>query len=200
MHGPFAAMFRGDGLPVPAYLCLLNLGHEQHALAALGRVREAMAAEDAAAWVEGLLAGPNWRPHLVAAVAYLADGDARLDREALWRRLEAGSWVAPQLTAAAFFSDAAFSARCRARLEAAGLPNAKTVASLLGAASLCEGLAPFAERAREVPAVAASLAADAAYDRSDGIVRHWATAMRALFETLAIPLVPLDPGLGPCLW
>src|SRR5579862_6862945 len=52
-----------------------------------------------------LLRQPNWRPHVVAAVALsVLPYDAETGRE-LWAAFDAGSWVAPQLGAAAFLRD-----------------------------------------------------------------------------------------------
>ncbi len=184
-YGPFAPVFESGELDVPGHVCLLNLGHESHARTVIGRVRDALAAEEPGPWVERMLGQPNWRPHLVAAVAYLADDARRLAIEPLWRRLEDGSWVSPQLAVAAFFVDPAFPERFRARPLPA---NAKTVAALIGAASLADELAAEAARARHEPEIAPLLAKDASFDRSDDIVRSWAAAIAARFAELGLPL------------
>src|SRR5688572_24296551 len=55
-----------------------------------------------------LLAEPNWRPHLVAAVAAIVSGFDAETANLLWRRLDRGSWVTPQIAAALFLVDPDF--------------------------------------------------------------------------------------------
>src|SRR5262245_47832834 len=45
----------------------------------------------------------NWRPHLVAATAVVLCGYQAEAVRLLWRQLDRGSWVAPQLAAALSF-------------------------------------------------------------------------------------------------
>ncbi len=54
-----------------------------------------------------LLSDPNWRPHLVACVALIYEPREAV-LPALWQAFDEGSWVAPQLAVAGYFSDAKF--------------------------------------------------------------------------------------------
>jgi hypothetical protein len=69
-----------------------------------------------------LLESENWRPHLVAATAVVVCGYRAEPVRLLWRRLDRGSWVAPQIAAALSIVDPEFVERARERLEA-GCPQ-----------------------------------------------------------------------------
>lgn len=64
-----------------------------------------------------LLADSNWRPHLVAAVAAIVSGYDSEATRCLWRRLDTGSWVTPQVGVALYLVDRDFEAQSRRRLE-----------------------------------------------------------------------------------
>lgn len=65
-----------------------------------------------------LLGDKNWRPHLVAAVAMIISGYQKNAVDLLWRQIDLGSWVTPQLGVALFLVDANFSVQAHIRLEA----------------------------------------------------------------------------------
>jgi len=64
-----------------------------------------------------LLEDSNWRPHLVAAVALMVlDYDQSVFLK-LWRTIDCGSWVTPQLAAVAFSRDPDFAEQSYSRLK-----------------------------------------------------------------------------------
>ena len=95
------------------YLALLHLPKEQAPFDEL--IALLSESPDAASELDALFAHGDWRGHLVAALAMLASGEPHAVA-ALWRRLELGTWVAPQLAAAAFVLDPDFETRARAHL------------------------------------------------------------------------------------
>src|SRR5260221_61819 len=66
--------------------------------------------------IELMLQGRNWRPHLLAAVAVLLSPDQASYAAMLWRTFDFGSWVAPQLAIALYFSDPAFGREAKHRI------------------------------------------------------------------------------------
>ena len=84
--------------PGTPYLALLHAKAPDRALVLLHHA--AGASPDFGADVQALLADENWRMHLIAAGAIFVAPE-RCPVEALWERIEAGSWVTPQLLAAA---------------------------------------------------------------------------------------------------
>jgi hypothetical protein len=63
-----------------------------------------------------LIAQSAWRAQLVGAAAVVLSGADESTCAALWQALDGGSWVAPQLAAAAFLVDPAFEGRTEERL------------------------------------------------------------------------------------
>jgi hypothetical protein len=210
--GPFASVFEPRELPVPAYLVLLGLWREAEASVAIDRVVEAMKRDSVARFVARLLAHPNWRPHLVAAVAYLVDQDQVLRPEWIWKAIDRGSWVIPQLVVTALFVDPLFPVHARSRVEQfcpvsvlGGLSSlerhsatgpdsnrarsAKMMASLLEAASLVPSMADWLSSTRANGDVARLLFADANTD-SPRIVASWKKQSQCLFRKRGILLAP----------
>jgi hypothetical protein len=115
---------------VPAYLPLLNLAHDT--VEAVDAVRDATvrSGEGLDAEIAALLAVNSWRPQLVGALAVLVVGanDARLT--ALWNAIDRPCWTSPQVVAVASFTDPAFDARARARLDSRGYLEARDIASM----------------------------------------------------------------------
>ena len=58
-----------------------------------------------------LLGSLNWRYHNIACIALAAGFTSPRTIEALWQRILAGSWTAPQLVATAAYIDAGFQER-----------------------------------------------------------------------------------------
>jgi hypothetical protein len=104
--------------PDPRYLVLLHLPGSP---TIFDELEAALAcSRDRSAELCALFAHRNWRCHLVAAAALLLVGDDAPALEALWATLDAGTWAAPQVVAAAYLLDADFEARARKRLLASG--------------------------------------------------------------------------------
>jgi hypothetical protein len=208
--GPFASAFEKGELRVPGYLELLNLPNRQDALVVIERVDRALAAGDPEPWVAAMLAEPNWRPHLAAAVAFLLERSARLDAKLLWDAADAGSWVIPQLVVAALFCDPLFARRARQRLDAkcpittrhwdgvvpAQLEGAvsprsgKLAAALLRLCSYVPELAGSEEQWRADPEVLALLAEDSSWDNSEEITAAWTSGVCACFAERGSVLAP----------
>lgn len=100
------------------YLCLLNLGGED-AVRAVQLVRACCrSVADPYPDINHWLDDPNWRVHLVAAVAAILQGPDPETVRRLWHRFDAGSWVTPQLAATLFLVDSDLERQSRTRLEA----------------------------------------------------------------------------------
>ena len=99
------------------YLALLNLSADDSA-DAVRLVRQCAATDVGRTSVLTLLADLNWRPTLVAAVAAaFLPSDTRII-DALWHRIDAGSWVVPQIAVVLAAIDTDFELHARQRLEA----------------------------------------------------------------------------------
>src|SRR5262249_461244 len=78
-----------------------------------------------------LLDDPRWRGQLVACHATVISGsDVDLDA-ALWRAIDGGSWVAPQLAVTSFLLDPEFEARAEQRLLSVTRRGPKVIAALV---------------------------------------------------------------------
>jgi hypothetical protein len=112
--GPFAAVWRDGPGPLP----LLHM-RSDHVQPVLSRVSDALAlADDSPSYVQLMLQDPNWRLHLVAAVATLLSSDRSNYAPALWAAFDAGSWVAPPLACTLYFVDPEFAPAARRRVVA----------------------------------------------------------------------------------
>ena len=178
------------------YLALLNLSSDDVS-EAVELVRDCWGkASDPYADIGRMLADPNWRPHLVAAVAVIVSGYHADVVNRLWLRLDSGSWVTPQIGAALFLIDPDFAARARVRLEA-GCPidvtqllsltpperhsaagpagtvhrSAKAAATLLRLLQMTSPLPDWVQNIATSEAMQALLAQD--IDRSDTIAERW---------------------------
>ena len=88
--GPFKCVFEPDANGRLGYLSLLHLQND-NVPSVIDRIEQAMRDEDAPRWIAAQLGYPNWRTHLVAAIAYLLDRTFQLDCALLWRAIDAGS-------------------------------------------------------------------------------------------------------------
>ncbi|MFT3838669.1 MAG: hypothetical protein QM723_16945 [Myxococcaceae bacterium] len=68
--------------------------------------------------LQAMLSEVNWRPQLVAAVAMLCCRPEQRPVDALWRAMDDGSWVSPQLAVVASAVDPGFLEQARRRIEA----------------------------------------------------------------------------------
>lgn len=115
--GPFAIVFTQHRGSIPSYLVLLGLFNEgtQDVISGTQSVLEP--AKDGG-WIDALFDDPNWRPHLVGAIALVLDDTEHFAPTGLWRAVDAGSWVTPQLVVTAYFVDPEFPHRVIERIEA----------------------------------------------------------------------------------
>lgn len=174
--GPFAIAFEQN----PCYLSLLNLYNSDDSKTVVTRIKGAVAAGNTQQWVNRLLAEPNWRPHLVAAIVYLLDSEPQLSYTPLWRAIDAQSWVTPQLIITAMLKDRDFATCAVDRMEDAKNRNCKLVASILSVSNEIPALATRATIWRANPQIREMLADDESYDNSNEIISNWLTAIREI--------------------
>jgi len=177
----------------------------------ISRIEQALSSDDAVQGVGALFASPDWRPHLIGAVALILDAGQRLDPTGLWQAIDAGSWVTPQLVATAYFIDPAFADRVRQRIDArcavvvpANLSpaerhratgpatpeqrSAKLLASLVRIGMLAPGLTGWLRTAASRPELAALQAADR--DKSGNIAVNWLESIDKQFRSRGRTLAP----------
>lgn len=112
-YGVFSPLFRSP----PGYLPLLNLSSREANHAVFSVVECCRVTPDPYQEIGRLLGEPNWRPHIVAAVALSVLGYDERAFIKLWAAFDAGSWVTPQLAVAAYLRDPSFSDNARRRIE-----------------------------------------------------------------------------------
>lgn len=204
---------RGFGIFAPllqdtiAYLKLLHLGDSEAAHVISSVIECCRSTLNPYEDICLLLGHINWRPHLVAAVAIATlpfNPDA--NRE-LWAAIDSGSWVTPQLAAAASFRDPAFAQHAQDRLRtgcrvdasrSAGLSaperhsatgtggslhrSAKSAASLIRLLELRETGIPVSE---ELPADVIALAGKDV-DGSGDIAENWLKMLTSQLADLGV--------------
>lgn len=123
--GCFAPLFERGG-----YLSLLNLEgpNARHAISLV--VRCCASVSNPHEDVCRLLREINWRPHLVGAVAIATLTHDREVTLELWSAIDRGSWVTPQLAAAAFLRDPLFANHARERLRSGCIVHTTAYARL----------------------------------------------------------------------
>lgn len=196
--GPFTQVFERGELPVPGYLCLLNLSKPDEALTVIRRIQLALTQPGYEPALRELLGEVNWRPHLVAAVALVLMDNPQPYIVDLWSVIRAGSWVSPQLVAVAAARDPDFIATVVQRaaqalpvVPLAGLSPAerhsatgpssthqRSAKELSAALALCEATgqnAPWVESVRADPSMVRLLEAD--IDQGGDIAVHWMTSL-----------------------
>jgi hypothetical protein len=206
--GAFAAVLKSPGEPAP--LTLLSMRGEE-AGAVIGRIEQALSADDSVRAVGALFASPDWRPHLLGAVALILDANRRLDSSPLWQAIDAGSWVTPQLVTTAYLIDPSFAGRLRDRIDAkcaVTVPrnlspaerhratgpatpeqrSAKLLASLVRIGMLAPSLTGWLRTAASRPELAALQAADR--DKSGNIAENWLENIDRQFRSRGRPLAP----------
>jgi hypothetical protein len=206
--GPFAAVLKSPGEPAP--LVLLSMRSVEVG-AVIGRIAQALAADDAVQGVDALFASPDWRPHLIGAAALILDAGRRLDPSSMWKAVDAGSWVTPQLVTTAYLVDPSFADRVRERIDAkcaVAVPSnlspaerhratgpatpeqrsAKLLASLVRIGMLAPSLTGWLRTAASRPELAALQAADR--DKSGNIAENWLKNVESQFRSGGRPLEP----------
>ncbi|MDQ3032583.1 MAG: hypothetical protein M3Y87_09220 [Myxococcota bacterium] len=175
----FAALWEKDGRGFAGHLPLLGLRDCAREIAI---IREVVAKGGDTPSIVAMLADPNWRPNLVAATAVLFHPRDGALAAPLWRALDEGSWVSPQLAVVLSFHDTELVPRAIERVErrcpmkperwgerVAGKPNPKALSALL---ALLDDLAPDdACRLRADPDIAALIGLP--YEDGDRIARSW---------------------------
>lgn len=210
MFGPFDQVFATGDLDVPGYLELLGLRNDS-AQIVIDRIERAMSLEDSCPWIDALFDDPNWRPHLVGAIALVLDDARHLPIAGLWRAVDSGSWVTPQLVVSAYLVDSGFPDQCRKRLARAapvsppaGLSpierhsatgpgsirhrSAKLLASLIAVGCLVPSLTSWIGQARSKPEIASLIAED--IDDSGNIAEGWLAAVKRQFALRGRDLKP----------
>jgi hypothetical protein len=177
----------------------------------IDRIEQALARDGVFQFVDRLFDDPDWRPHLVGAIALVVDDGDNLDPRPLWRAIDAGSWVIPQLVVTALMVDRDFPERLVDRVERScpisvplGLSSierhsasgpasniersAKLLASLLSVGSAVLSLASWIAGVRERPTVVDLLGQD--FDNAPSIAAAW---HRALVEQFSLRGRALKP-------
>jgi hypothetical protein len=209
--GPFSSSFETGELPVPAYLFLLNLS-EPGVDAAIDRIQVALESTTRPQrWVDALFSETDWRPHLVGSIAVLLDRGARLDTAGVWRPIDSGSWVIPQLVVTAYFSDPGFPEHLVGRIDRrcdVALPSElsvieqpvptatggaahlspKLLVSLLSMGARLPLLSSYLQRVSADPEYAALIEMDV--DDAGSITNSWCKNIVAHFTSRRIELSP----------
>jgi hypothetical protein len=117
MFGSYWRMFEKGKDGVPGYLPLLHLRREA-ASESLAIIAKALAEDTVPSrQIIELLEEGNWRAQLVGAVAVALHGPSDESVQALWAAIDRGSWVSPQLVAAASLVDPLFEGRAKEHIE-----------------------------------------------------------------------------------
>jgi hypothetical protein len=206
--GPFEPAFALGELPVPRYLCLLNLRAPSETLVVIDRIRVGLDDPRRDAALHALLGQIDWRPHLVAAVALLLVEDPRPFLADLWSAVRAGSWVSPQLLAVAAVRDPNFLTMAAARetegfvvrppigltpaerhsaTGPASVPrrSAKELSALVALCDATSQGAAWAAHVRAEPELQRLIAADV--DRGGDIATRWLASVRQILHPKSDP-------------
>ena len=174
--GPFASVFESG-----EYLTLLHMSSD--AQIAIDRIEQIIGTYDAIPWIRILFEKANWRPHLVGAMALLLDGGRASGIDALWRAIDRGSWVNPQLVVAAYFRDPNFSIAALTRITTRPRRfNSKTLSSLLQIAAEFPSLSALIKEVQE---------GRDGRDQAAATASHWKKEVITEFARRGRFLVPL---------
>ena len=103
-----------EGPKHPGYLNLLHIDERDTLIALKAILWED---RDLSAQIVALLSEMDWRPQLVGATTMALGAADKATCAALWEAFDSGSWVAPQLAAAAFLTDPDFENQALSRIE-----------------------------------------------------------------------------------
>jgi len=213
LYGIFWPLFEPlpEPISVPGYLTLLHLD-ARGAKAAVSLILESSRkSTEAFQEIGRLLDKSDWRPHLVGAVALAALGYDENTLNKLWTAFDSGSWVAPQLAAAAYLRDPNFADNARARIKSRCAVNdsraaamsplerhmaegpagprhrsAKAAVSLISLLRLHHQQPEWLTSELSLPDLVILLSED--IDQADRIAVAWLASLRTLFKSLAIKL------------
>lgn len=107
-----------DPLARPAHLALLDLRSSAEVQEIFTRLAPLVEGAESEGEIAALLDSPDWRLHLIAAAGLLLHGPSPGTLDALWERIEVGSWVAARLAAVSFLLDDRFAGKAKAWIEA----------------------------------------------------------------------------------
>lgn len=195
--GPFSSALEAGSGSSPVYLKLLSLQRGSETQSAIDQVTQMASEGLPQQWIDALLWDPNWRPNLVGAFGLLlSSSQDALPCTSLWRAIDVGSWVTPQLIIVALFCDPDFPKNVAMRLNkvVAGEPvskrnPAKVVASLI-AVTVEPPLQTTTSRCQASPQVQQLLNEDAVWDQSINIAQSWRQRLAACFRARGIVLRP----------
>lgn len=205
--GGFSPFFNSEG--GYGYSTLLHL-HSPSAPGVLSKVLNCCRSVDNPhKEVADLLEESNWRPHIVAAVAISLLHYESTSMTSLWAAFDSGSWVSPQLAAAACLRDPDFLAHARVRialrcpLETTKLASlsppqrhsaygpaggrersAKAAASLMKLVSVLRPIPEWWLKEQSSPDLITLLSQDV--DESPRIAEQWLLRLKAYLQTLTV--------------
>jgi hypothetical protein len=159
--------------------------------------------------MEFMLASPNWRPHLVAAVAVLCSENRERYSDNIWEAFDSGSWVAPQLAVALSYCDRDFVVNAKNRIlngcpvmppyglspverhsatgpAGSAARSGKNMSSLIEMLTMLETEDDWLSSLRQEPKLKKVLSAD--IDDSAGLTQSWMTGIRQSLIPLEIKL------------
>jgi hypothetical protein len=136
--------------------------------------------------VLALLRAPDWRLHLIAAVAVLLSPVRDALYPALWDAVDSGSWVSPQLAVVLAICDPEFVDGAKQRILAGCPVVPHTLAAFLHLVRTFPDEARWAETIVHTPEVAHVLQSDR--DASGVLAARWAAALQERFADLGLSL------------
>jgi hypothetical protein len=153
---------------------------------------------DYSGFTQRLLLERNWRGHLIALAAVLLSREP--DHALLWRTFDRGSWVAPQLAVALYWTDPKFAVEAKERIvrrcpitDDDGFfrgdtreASAKNLASLLQVMAYVPSESSWLDIQRRASDVKGLLAAD--IDSAGTIVEFWIDAALERFQECGHPV------------
>jgi len=212
--GPFARFLQiwystePGPTPSPNHLLSAEDSSKQALVEIAGIIRQG----DCRPWIRALFESADYSAQVIGAFACLVKPDPE-SLGCLWKAIDGGTWITPQLAVVAYLTDPEFAARAQARIEArcpispppledetvhdestgaqaAALLPAMMAASLLALCERSPALAPWAAAAREEPEIAAMLASGSIGQHLQRFTLDWLDKIGAILRDAGIRLVP----------